>query len=70
MRLIDADELMAVVWGQIAEVVMDVPTIDPVRHGRWEVQLDARRFCKCSICGFRPEYKYNYCPNCGAMMEE
>ena len=82
MRLIDADELKRLGYvltrtypkdpqTMVYETknIDDIPTIDPVRHGRWKVRLDARRFCECSICGFRPEYKYNYCPNCGSRME-
>lgn len=45
------------------------PTVDaePVRHGRWINDTDT-----CSECG---QYVYhgdsrNYCPNCGAKMDE
>jgi formylmethanofuran dehydrogenase subunit E len=51
----------------LEELIDDAPTIDaePVRHGKW---IDEH----CSECG---EYVYhgdtrNYCPNCGARMDE
>ena len=46
------------------------PTVDavPVRHGKWEV---TPVYIKCSECGesfmLIPQ---NYCPNCGARMDE
>lgn len=45
-------------------------TIDPVRHGRWEV-IDAeepRRY-GCSECKRLSWHMENYCPNCGARMD-
>lgn len=53
-----------------------IPTIDPVKHGRWTKA--ERQGCwsyadvykQCSECGkvtFLAE-KMNYCPNCGADM--
>lgn len=66
----DGDEYLDGVFDGLHEAAKLVSITDPVRHGRWEVRLDARRFCECSICGFRPEYKYNYCPICGAKMKE
>lgn len=77
MRLINADALMYAVDGNplttdslkeyVRSTVKAQPTVDavPVRHGKW---IDDN----CSICG---EYVYkgdrgNYCPNCGARMDE
>ena len=53
--------------------ILDAPAADvtPVRHGRWIASHD--EFCSCSICKY-PFYagwnQANYCPNCGARMEE
>lgn len=50
--------------------LMDAPTVDaePIRHGHWEV---TPVYIKCSECGesfmLIPQ---NYCPNCGAKMDE
>lgn len=55
----------------------ELPTIDPVKHGKWECvkkklarggYVDAS---ECSVCHkiIMPHLKPNYCPNCGARME-
>ena len=45
--------------------------VAPVVHGRWIASHD--EFCTCSICKY-PVYvgwnQTNYCPNCGAKMDE
>ena len=46
----------------------DAPAIDavPVVHGEWEI-IDG---CVCcSVCG-EPCMEFNYCPYCGAKMDE
>ena len=54
--------------GIIADVV-------PVRHGRW-IEQEKYTFgtmYDCSICGNRildNGHSWNYCPNCGARMDE
>ena len=86
MRLIDADELLQKRWqakditdkdlyviGQ--GFVMSAPTIDaaPVVHARW---VNKGWYKECSKCfnhiGFLNQYvpRYDYCPFCGAKMEE
>ena len=66
-----------------ADDVKNAPTVDaePVRRGKWiEIEDDVTfdTMYKCSECG--EEYMlidgtpaqnlYNYCPNCGAKMQE
>lgn len=63
-----------------ATVIYDLPTVDaePVRHGRWKkaephgafVYSDAYR--QCSECNdvIYLAFKMNYCPTCGARMDE
>ena len=75
-RLIDADLLkleIACVYGsnpQYINWLNHAPTVDavPVRHGKWMV---TPVYIKCSECGesfmLIPQ---NYCPNCGARMDE
>lgn len=57
-----------------------LPSIEaePVRYGRWE-QIDVQPYFRkhyynsnvyCSVCHTRGNLKYNYCPNCGAKMDE
>ena len=65
-------------FNAIAKVINEAPTVDaePVRHGRWIPVEDDDMFCYCSECGTH-EYKetievlhYDYCPYCGAKMDE
>ena len=56
----------------LADLFVDaVPTADvaEVKHGRWEVAGDMS-YVKCSHCGGLFVCYYNYCPNCGAKMDE
>ena len=51
--------------------IRELPAAEP-RRGEW---LDACGYMKCSCCGFEcgdPYYldEANYCPDCGARMEE
>lgn len=52
----------------IIGVIEELPTIDPVKHGRWVMQGTAYG---CSLCGEGVIHPFhNYCPNCGARMDE
>jgi len=65
----------------IVETLEDLPSADvaPVRHGRW-IELAMKGEFKCSVCGrgsksentfqLIPTVYWNYCPNCGARMDE
>ena len=78
MRLIDADALpkytgYALSANEVAKAVENAPTIDaePVRRGHWELIDEADPICwGCSKCFMYVGYKTNYCPFCGAKMEE
>jgi hypothetical protein len=72
-RLIDADELDSVV---IDSVIFEFPTVDaePVRHGKW-IGYAGTIGNECSVCGkwidvLQGTAEMNYCPNCGARMDE
>lgn len=81
MRLIDAD---AIPWdvdgvGFIPVIGKDeideMPTVDakPVRHGRWIYPKESLwSLGKCSVCGTISVVATtaNYCPMCGAKMDE
>ena len=66
--------------GEICSLIKDQPTIDaePVKHGHWilEREPDGTPYClHCSLCD--PDFRhigtktaYEYCPNCGAKMDE
>lgn len=86
MRLIDADAVKRMLCGYCSNTLCDgdceetdaldaLPTIDPVKHGKWKEVWNDSRCCfvyECSICG-RPRSgvsEWNYCPNCGAHMDK
>lgn len=61
---------------EIIDYINEQPTADvaPVRHGRW-IENEYDSIFECSECGYSFEnegYKhfFNYCPNCGARMDE
>lgn len=56
----------------------DIPAADvvEVRHGRWERVIPTKSAAKwstkvsCSNCHSVGYMRYNYCPNCGALMDK
>ena len=65
----------------VEEVFKKVPAADvaPVRHGRWILEptnpyddpgYKNRMIKVCSCCHWSNACKYNYCPNCGAKMDQ
>ncbi len=76
MRLIDADKLDEIAFGKVTRneyklvdrILFEFPTIDPVKHGRW---MKLGEDMECSCCwGIVEILNYNFCPNCGAKMDE
>lgn len=59
-----------------ANYIADLPAADvqPVVRGKWvwtETGDEAyEQFWVCSVCGEHDFYEANYCPNCGARMDE
>ena len=50
-----------------------IPAADvaEVRHGRWLcVDTDTEQFFLCNRCKKKEYWESNYCPNCGAKMDE
>lgn len=41
-----------------------------VRHGHWNERYDTQYHYECSECKYLHQYKDNYCPLCGAKMDE
>lgn len=74
MRLIDADELAPLV----KRLIEMAPTVEPVKHGRWIIDtkfgadvMSGEQMVICSVCGRGIFWgKQNYCPHCGARMDE
>lgn len=66
-----ATERLIIAKTLLDSVLEDMPTAEP-RTGEW---LDDCGGMACSCCGFSCDDPYylgeaNYCPNCGARMEE
>lgn len=84
MRLIDADKLREYYESRGYDLVVlrnidDMPTVDaePVRHGHWVSRFTGNQCivfcsnCRTEACEIVDcEIEYNYCPNCGAKMDE
>ena len=86
MRPIDADALKKhyAWWDDDKQKLFDSivdqqPTVDaePVKHGKWlkaygdHEAFGIRPFYRyCSCCNESTVFPYNYCPNCGARMDE
>lgn len=68
--------LKAVDWDSEAySAIINLPVIDPVKHGRWVEH--GWEWHKCSVCGATApsdevvnEYLTPYCPYCGTSMDE
>lgn len=47
----------------------ELPSIDPVKHGKWK-EIDLANYkALCSQCGTWSPIMGRFCPNCGAKME-
>lgn len=58
---------------KVEEVIKSVPKSDvvPVAHGEWKLNnLYGFKIYDCSNCGIHMETRWNYCPHCGAKMDE
>lgn len=64
----------------VEEIVSNAPTVDAERHGHW-IGIDDEPWetYECDKCGYITEdiecnygipNNFNYCPNCGAKMDE
>lgn len=63
--------------GRARKLIVNAPAEDvlPVRHGRWVKTIGENGVtsaCRCNLCGFEDNRysPFNYCPNCGAKMDE
>lgn len=89
MRLIDADALnsrlsketdysddgdMEINADSVFIAISEAPTIDPVKHGKWEDENPIEpnpmfRAMVCSVCGRTEGSPNDFCPYCGAKMD-
>lgn len=80
MRLIDANAVMRLIPYEefnARMAITNAPTIEaePIRHGHWifiEADYPVKdAFYICSKCAYSVGYDiHNYCPYCGAKMDE
>ena len=62
------------VYSELHDMIEELPSAEPVRHGKWEMKPDPYGFFDeipvCSECGCTTKMreKTKYCPNCGADM--
>ena len=56
-------------FGEAADMIDDEPTADvaEVKRARWK---DLKTVYRCSVCGYNMGWTPNYCPHCGAKMDE
>ena len=61
-------------WNGAIDTVLDcLPKVEaePVRHGHWgEEWFDHKHKIVCSVCECFADKWTDYCPNCGAKMDE
>ena len=66
----NSPEQICMPWSEVEKILRELPAVDaaPVVHGRWYDKGSLS--CRCSCCGCKSNKEYNYCPNCGAKMDE
>lgn len=83
-KYIDADELIKTLNREgvpfnedVNHFILHAPAADvaEVKRGRWETEVRTIYghkipFFVCSVCGKSAADEYNYCPWCGAKMDE
>ncbi len=62
------DESGETTANEFENIILQIPTVDPVKHGHWERYLNEGLKWRCSECASRFTTPFNYCPNCGAKM--
>ena len=59
------------IWSCILSDIQHLPSAQPERKkGKWILNRDDTLFWNCSCCGELSDYKYRFCPDCGADMRQ
>ena len=70
-RVIFEDDFKKAIKKMPKGIIVDVY---PVQHGHWnainQIATGLPWKYRCNDCGCPQEYTHNYCPNCGAKMDE
>lgn len=55
----------------LIDVINDMPTEEATKHAHWTEKYDGYMILQaCSVCNAHAIIKSNYCPHCGAKMDE
>ena len=61
-------------WNDALDAIVEnaiVAGVAPVVHGEWLcAETDDEQFFLCSVCNNKEYWESNYCPECGALMQE
>lgn len=70
IRKRSATDRMIIAKTLLESILQDMPTAEP-RTGKWVLMSDCTgKYYACSWCGREGYSGMNYCPYCGAKMEE
>lgn len=58
------------VYSELHDMIEELPSAEPVQHGKWIEYPIADGMNQCSECGVLRFGESNYCPNCGARMDK
>lgn len=65
------DESGETTANEFENIILQIPTVDPVKHGHWKEHKDYPGLAYlCSGCGYFTTDRSYYCPHCGAKMED
>ena len=73
IKAISAEEHAEIVGKLCAKFAEEIKDFEPIRHGHWEKGIDMfGNYYKCSVCDSTEDigWGFDYCPNCGAKMDE
>lgn len=70
--LVDEADKQSVRYAKLVLEGADTIDAEPVRHGRWIEYSDNTGLFYCNLCGYiyAKILSHDYCPNCGAKMDE
>lgn len=67
-------EIWELNFDEIREVLNSLPSVEPVRHRKWEETVNSH--CTCPVCGAEWSFfeneteRFKCCPNCGERLDD